>query len=183
MSFCKTFCKDLLNHELVKSDLVRGLSLFDPAVIYDGMEEHYISAVKKLTSHFTLFGWNSSSDKLKAVSQYRSFVTKLRCVARPEWDDRTQHLSGHYEKHRRPELFASFKCSCLCVPSTLTLPPVFEVSIPTLESDQAMFRSCVRSLQLSYLTIINVSSLYRDPRTIRRVGRGPELLADKNFHI
>ena len=50
-----------------------------------------------------------------------------------------------------------------------------------------MFRSCVRSLQLSYMTIPNVSSLYRDPKMIRRVfrllGRGPELLADENLHI
>ena len=187
MSFCKAFCKDLLNHELVKSDLVRGSSSFEPVVIYDGMEEHYLSAVEKLTSHFTSIRWIISSDKVKAVSQYRSFVTKLRSVARPEWDDWTQHLSGHYEMHCRPQLCALFKFSCLCVPSTLTLPPVSEVSLPFLDSDHAMFRSCVRCLQLPYMTIPNVSRLYRDTRTIQRVfrllGRGPELLANKKFQI
>ena len=87
----------------------------------------------------------------------------------------------------RPGLFALFKCSCLCVPSTLTLPSVFEVSIPTSESDKSMFRSCVRSHQLSYMTIPNVSSLYRDPKTTRRIfrllGSRPEFLSDKKFHI
>ena len=68
MSFCKAFCKDLLNHVLVKSDLIRGLSSFDPAVIYNGIEEHLNSAIEKLTSHFASFGWITSSDKVKAVT-------------------------------------------------------------------------------------------------------------------
>ena len=85
ISFCKAFCKDLLNHEVVKSDLVRGLSSFDTAVIYDGMEEHYTSAIDKLTRHFT-------SIEDKALNQYQSFVTKLRSNSPPVSVDWTHYL-------------------------------------------------------------------------------------------
>ena len=52
MSSCKAFCGVLLNHEVIKSDLLRGLSSFDHAVLLDGSEENYVSAVESLTSYF-----------------------------------------------------------------------------------------------------------------------------------
>ena len=35
IAFCKSFCKILLKHELVNSNLIRGLSSFDFAVVVD----------------------------------------------------------------------------------------------------------------------------------------------------
>ena len=77
IAFCKPFCKILLQHELVSSDLIRGLSSFDFAVMIDGPERHYISSVEKLTTCFVKLGWLSPSDKVKCVSQYRSLVLWL----------------------------------------------------------------------------------------------------------
>ena len=56
MSFCKAFRGVLLNHEVIKSDLLRGLSSFDHAVLLDGPEENYVSAVESLTSYFVSCG-------------------------------------------------------------------------------------------------------------------------------
>ena len=65
--------------------------------------------------------------------------------------------------------------------------PEFIVPIPGLESDGDVFQSCVKSLQMSYLTIQHVSSLYRDPKSVspvfRLLGRGTDLLAGKKFSV
>ena len=53
LSFCKSFCAALLAHEIVKSELIRGLSAFDHAVMLDGPEKNYLSAIENLTSHFS----------------------------------------------------------------------------------------------------------------------------------
>ena len=57
IAFCKSFCKILLEHELVNSNLIRGLSSFDFAVMVEGPERHYVSAVEKLTTYFVNSGW------------------------------------------------------------------------------------------------------------------------------
>ena len=77
IAFSKTLCKQLLDHEIVKAGLVRGLSAFDPAVIFDGPKKHYITVIEKLSSHFAYIKL-ITSDKTKVISQYRSFVIKLR---------------------------------------------------------------------------------------------------------
>ena len=86
----------------------------------------------------------------------------------------------------RVELFQLFKYAGLCLPPC-KMPPEVLIPIPTLESDAGMFRSCLHSLQGSYLSIPHVSSLYRDPRSITRVfrllGRGQDLLMDKKYSI
>ena len=51
-SFCKSFCAALLAHEIVKSELIRGLSAFDHAVMLDGPEKKYLSAIENPASHF-----------------------------------------------------------------------------------------------------------------------------------
>ena len=187
MSFCKAFCGVLLNHEVIKSDLLRGLSSFDHAVLLDGPEENYVSAVESLTSYFVSCGWMTASNKVKAVSQYRSFAIKLRAesgIIRSDW---VQFLISHYEMQSRPELLQLFRNACLCLPPVVIEPPKFHVSIPGLESDDHSFRSVVRSLQLSYVTVPNVSSLCRSPKTISRVfrllGRGPSLIRDRKLSV
>ena len=51
----------------------------------------------------------------------------------------------------------------------------------------AKFRSCVAGIQISYNTVPNLTSLYKDSRSIslvsRLLGRGQELLADRKFSI
>ena len=187
ISFCKAFCKDLLDHELVQSNLARGMAAFDLAVMVEGPETNYVSAIEKLSTHFVSTGWLSPSEKVKVVSQYRAFVTLLRASPLPEVNDLVQFLATHYEMQNRPELYQLFRYSCLCLPSNVSLPTSFEVPIAQLESGNEVLRSCVTSLQLSYQAVPNVSNLYRDPRTINRLfrllGRGPELLTDKKFSV
>ena len=47
ISFCKAFCKDLLDHELVQSNLARGMAAFDLAVMVEGPETNYVCAIEK----------------------------------------------------------------------------------------------------------------------------------------
>ena len=177
----------MLQHEIIGSDLIRGLSSFDPAVILENSEKNYLTAIQKLSTHFVSSGWITSSDKVKIVSQYRAFVTKVRSSTIPEYDDWIQFLSTSFEMQCRAELFQLFKYACLCLPPLVEMPPEVLIPIPTLESDAEMFRSCLRSLQASYLSIPHVSSLYRYPRSITQVfrllGRGQDLLVDKKFSI
>ena len=187
ISFVKAFCRQLLSHSIVKSDLIRGLSAFDPSVVFEGSEEHYTSAIGKLSTHFANTGWITASDKVKISSQYRSFVVKVRTNPNPQYDDWIHFLASHYEMQCRVELFQLFKYSCMCLPPLVEIPPSFIFPIPDLESDAEMFRSCLQSLQVSYLTVPHVSSLYRDvksiPRVFRLLGRGLELLTDKKFSV
>ena len=187
IAFCKSFCKILLQHELVSSDLIRGLSSFDFAVMIDGPERHYISSVEKLTTCFVNSGWLSPSDKVKCVSQYRSLVTKLRADSVTKGDNWVHFLASHYEMQSRPDLLHLYRYACLCLPPFVGKFDHFEVPVPNLSSDKEMFRSCVTSLQQSYLTVPHVSSLYRDQRSIGRafrlLARGQDLLTDKKFSI
>ena len=59
----------------------------------------------------------------------------------------------------RTELSRVFRIACLCLPPVVTIPTKFEVSIPGLKSDHDAFESVVRSLQLSYVTVPNVSGV------------------------
>ena len=187
MSFCKAFCKQLMAHSIVKSDLLRGLSAFDSPVVLESPEDVYLSAIEKLSSHFVAVGLITSSDKVKSVSQYRSFVSKLRTETIPSFDNWIQFIVTHYEIQCRPELLRLFKLSCLCLAPVVDVPPPFDVPIPALESDKSSFQSCVVSLQISYQTVEHISSLFRDTRAISRVfrllGRGSELLSDKKFSV
>ena len=97
ISFCKSLCGILLSHEILKSSLERGLACFDSAVILHGTEEQYTAAVESLTAHFVGAGWITASEKTKAVSQNRSFVTKLRACGIPQPEDWFQFLVSHYE--------------------------------------------------------------------------------------
>ena len=67
------------------------------------------------------------------------------------------------------------------------IPVGFVVPIPELGPDEEMFQSCVTSIQVSYSTVPNASSLFRDPRSISRVfrllGKGKDLLSDRKFSM
>ena len=187
IAFCKAFCKLLLSHGIIKSDLARGLSSFDSSVIFEGSEQHYTVSIEKLTAHFVGCGWISSGDKVKAISQYRSFVAKLRDGPIPPYEDWLHFLSSHYEIQCRPELYQLYKYSCLCLPPLIEMPTPFVVPLAGLEYGVETFQSCLQSLQTSYQTIPDISSLYRDPKSISRafrlLGRGTDLLTDKKFSV
>ena len=177
----------MLQHKTVKSDLIRGLSCFDSGIILDGEEDRYNSAIEQLTSHFTSHGSITASDKSKAISQYMALVVKFRS-SQIDWTvDWFRILSGHYELHCRPELHQVFKNVCLCLPPMAKIPVRFEVPIPELGTDEEICRSCVTSIQVSYATVPNVSSLFRDPRSINRVlrllGKVKDLLSDRKFSV
>ena len=187
ISFCKAFCAILLSHEINKSSLVRGLACFDSAVILHGTEDQYVAAVENLTSHFVSVGWLTSSEKTTTISRYRSFVTKFRACVVPQPEDWFQFLVSHYEMQCRPELYQVFKYTSLCLPPLVKVPVPFVIPIPELGADTDVFRSCVAGVQISFTTVPNVSSLYRDPRSISRVfrllGRGKDLLHDRKFSV
>ena len=187
MAFCKSFCDVLLSHSILKSPLIRCLSCFDSAVMLDGPERHYISAIEDLTSYFVSSSLITPGDKTKCVSQYRASVIKLRTVNDVPRGDWVLFLGAHYEMQSRPELSNVFRYASLCLPPNVTMPTSFKISVPDLASDHEAFQSIVSSLQLSYVTVPNVSSLYQDPRSVCRIfrllGRGRELLSDKKFYI
>ena len=114
VSFCKAFCcKQLMTHDIVRSDLLRGLSAFDSSVILESPGDVYVAAIEKLSTHFGAVGLISSSDKIKAVCQYRSFVSILRSGTALNYDDLIQFLVTHYEVQCRPEspfLFERTSC-------------------------------------------------------------------------
>ena len=187
IAFYKAFCRILLQHKIATSDLIGGLSSFDSVMMLDGEEKNYLPAIEMLTSYFSSHGRITVSDKTKAVSQYRSLVTKFRSgqVCRP--DDWFEFLCSCYELHCRPELHRVFKYSCLCLPPKAKITSQFVVPMPELGPDEEVFHSCISSIQLAYKTVPNVSSLFRDPRSLSRVfrliGRGRDLLEDRKFSV
>ena len=187
IAFCKAFCKLLLSHEIIKSDLARGLSSFDPSVFFEGSEELFTASIEKLATHFVGCGWVSSSDKVKVIGQYRSFIARLRDEPVPDYEDWLHFLSSHYEFQCRPELYQLYKYSCQCLPPLFEMPTPFIVPLASLEHGAETFQSCLRSFQASYQTIPHISCLYRDPKSISRVfrllGRGNYLLTDKMFSV
>ena len=187
IAFGKALCKQFLEHEIVNCGLIKGLSAFDTAVILDGPESHYFTAIEKLSSHSVSMKLITSSDKAKVTSQYRSLVIKLRSESIPANSDWIHFLSAHHEIQCRPELFRLYKLSCLCLPPLVDIPPELTIPMPKLAVDVKMFDSCLRSLQMSYSTVPPVSSLYKDPKSVCRVfrllGRGSDLLVDKKFSV
>ena len=78
ISFGKGFCKQLFAHGFVQSDILRGLSAFDSAVIFENPKDLYVIAIEKLTPDFVSVGLFSPSDKVKAVGHfYQSCVLRL----------------------------------------------------------------------------------------------------------
>ena len=169
IAFCKAFCKLFLGHEIIKSNLVKGLSAFDSSVMIEGSEEHYSVAFEKLSAYFSNAGWISASDKVKITSPYRSFITKLRADPVLDYDNWVPFLSSHFEIRCRPELFQLYKYSCLCLPPIIEMPPAFIVPVPSLENNTESFQSCLRSLQVSYLTVPHVKG--NSPRRVNLLGK------------
>ena len=185
IAFYNTFCGILLSHKIVTSGFIRGLSCFDSAVILEATEENYISCIELLTTHFVEKGWISSSEKTTSVSQYRSLVAKFRSSEATATEDWFHFLSLHYEPQNLNELHRLFKLASLCLPPLVKIPVPFVIPIPEPEGDKETFKSYISSVQMSYSSVPNVSSLYRDPRSINRVfrllGRGTDLLLDRRF--
>ena len=115
INFWKSFCKQLMNQDIVKSDLLRCLSAFDSPVILESPEDVYTVAIEQLSSHFVSVGIFSSNDKVRMVSQYQSlFVSKVRTETVPEYDDWILFIATHYEIQCGPKRQRLFKHSCAC---------------------------------------------------------------------
>ena len=78
IAFFKAFYSILLQHKIIKSDFIRGLSCFDSAKILHGGEDRYVPAVEQLTSYFASHGSITACDKTETISQYRALVVKFR---------------------------------------------------------------------------------------------------------
>ena len=132
-----------------------------------------------LTTYFSSHSWITVNDKTRAVSQYRSLVTKFRSsqVCRP--DDWFEFLCSCYELHCRPELHREFKYSCLCLPPKAKITSQFVVPMPELGPDEEVFQLCISSIQLAYKTLPNVSL----SRVFRLIRRGRDLLDDRKFSV
>ena len=139
ISFCKAFCKSLMSCDIVKSNFLRRLSAFDSPVVLESPEDVYTTAIEKLSSHFVSVGIFTSNDRMLVVSQYRSFVTKLRSDPVPEYDDWIQFVVTHYEIQCRPALLRLFRLSCLSLAPVVDMPPTFDVPVPDLNSDKSCF--------------------------------------------
>ena len=121
-----------MNYDVVRSNLLRGLSAFDSPVVLESPEDVYTTAIEKLSSHFVSVGLFSSNDKVRMTSQYRSFVTKLRSDPAPVFDDWIQFVVTHYEIQCRPELLRLFRFPCLTLAPVVDVPPPFDVPVPDL---------------------------------------------------
>ena len=184
LAFYRSFCESLLSHDLKESDLIRGLSCFDPSVILDAPESHYRDCINRLVCFFADSGWISSTTKDVIISQYRSFIMKLR-EDRAEVDDWFCYLSGGYEMRCRPELHLVFKYACLCLSNEVKQPKLFSADFPGLKSNSTEVESCVRSLQLAFVQMPNVSSLFSSTENVSSLfplfRQGPNMLSDKKF--
>ena len=184
MAFYRSFCQRLLEHDIKNSDLIRGLSCFDTSVMLDSPESHYRDCVERLASFFSESGWIPATTKSVIVSQYRSLVTKLR-VDGAQLDDWFSYLSAGHEMRCRPELHQLFKFSCLCISQTLKKPNEFLVNFPTMKGGSTELDSCVKSLQLAFVQMPDVSSLFSSVENISSlfplIRQGPSMLADRKF--
>ena len=164
--------------------MVRGLVSFDSTVNLGGSEEHYTSAIEFLTSHFLVKGWTTVIGKSNVVRQHRTFVTKLRTSRVDDTTNWFHFLASDYKLQSRSELHQIIRYASLSLPPWLNFFESFVVPIPELDSDKETFKSCIHSLQVSYAAVPNVSSLYRDSRSVSRVfrplRRGQVLIRDKN---
>jgi len=173
-----------LGHDIVHSDLIRGLSSFDPAVLLDSPEDHYRDCMERLVSCFLEYGWLAANSKDLVISQYRSFVTKIR-QEKVNPDDWMEFLSSSYDMRNRAELHLVFKYSCLCVSREDVLQDPFTISFSEFRGDVQEMKSCVRSLQSAFRLIPNVTSIFLHPASVPKVfpllKRNPAILLDRKF--
>ena len=159
--FCRNICALLLSQKVCKSELVRGFSVFDEAIVRHGEEEDYSRECEMLCDFFVESKWISSKAKLLIYSEYRSFVAQFRSNVVEHYGEWVDSLSGYYEMHCRENLFFAFKLCCLSFANHSSLPPHFTVTLPRVASDADEFRSSVRSIQSSLSGIPNVSGSFQ----------------------
>ena len=187
LCFHKSFCELLLKHELCKSKLVRGFSVFDEAVLRYGEEVDYTHESEILCDYFIRQKWITSVTKPLILSEYRSFVEKFRSHEVSYEGDWVTFLANYYELHCRENLFTIFKLCCLSSSGVIVSPPNFILSVPELASDVNDFNSSVRCVQSSLVGIPNASELFTNPRTVSSVfsllGREHVLFEDEHLSV
>ena len=187
LSFYKNLCTLLLKHSIHKSKFVRGISVFDEAVILHGQEEDYNGELEQLCDFLVQRDWIPNTVMPLVLSEYRSFVEKFRAVE-PHYDtDWVSFMSGFYELQCRANLFSVFKLCCLGVFNAPQIPPVFSTTLPDLASGYGDFTSAIRSVQSSLFGIPNVIGLFSNPRLVAPIYfllvKGRKLLEDPNYSV
>ena len=162
----KSFCMLLLKHNIRKSILVRGMSIFDEAVILHGEEDDYTKESEQLCDYLVQQNWISDSTKPLVLSQYRSFVEKFRSCDISYDTDWISFMSGFNELHCRTNLFIVFKLCCLSLSNALIVLSAFVRTLWDLASDRSVFTSAVKGIQSSLLGIPNVHGLFSISRTV-----------------
>ena len=182
-----TSCTLPLKHNIHKSKFVRGIFVFDEAVILHGQKEDYNGELEQLCDVLVQRNCIPNTVMPLVLSEYRSFVEKFRAVE-PHYDtDWVSFMSGFYELHCRANLFSVFKLCCLGVFNAPQIPPVFSATLPDLASGQGDFTSAIRSVQSSLFGIRNVIGLFSNPRRVAPIfsllGKGRKLLEDPNYSV
>ena len=187
LSTYKNICTLLLKHKVCSSKRVRGVSIFDEAVVKHGEEEDCSRESEMLCDSFVESKWIRNFVKPLVLSEYSSFVTQFKSKGVTYAGDWVSVLPGYYEMHCREKLFTVFKLCCRSLPNRLTVPPSFTIDLPGLTSDHDEFKSSIRWVQSSLSVIPYVPGLFSNPRSILHtfnlLGRGRALLEDASFSV
>ena len=113
------------------SDIVKGMSGFDPVVLLSVPYDHAASCFSTLYYSFSLREWMDNTPEAEARDEYLEFLDFFRNkyedfrVAPETFTDMVSLLSPMPELRSRRHLFFLFQLGCLCLTSQLpTLPAV-----------------------------------------------------------
>ena len=126
------------------TDLVKGLSSFDPEVLFTFPLDKASACFTALFQNFCLRRWFEKSQEMACHDEYLSFVQHLRS----SFPDRVRtvgtvtnavkFLSEMSALHTRPLLLRIFKLSCLCL--TSESPELPEVKFSSINTGHARSR-------------------------------------------
>ena len=148
-SFLVSVCNFLIGHPVKKSELLRGLSSFDPAVLLHSNQTVYESSINYLVNRFLAAGWVTSEKYEVTVSEYRSLVIKFRQEKFDIPDDIVSFFSNHWDLLARPHLYHVFQLTCLCLKTDHPTAAKLTHSIPGISMPSIRFDSIVHSIQTS----------------------------------
>ena len=160
MTFYLHFCSSLLRGAFCHSQLVRGLSSFDPGVLMHSPETIYTESIQLLVNAFKSSGWITAPETTLVVSQYRSFVTKIRADSTLVPIDPVGFLSTNWELQSRAALYKVFRRACLCIGWRKPNYPVVSIELPEVSMSADCRNSLVSCLQLSLGSFANLTELF-----------------------
>ena len=109
---------------------------------------------------FKSSGWVTASAATLVVSQYRSFVTKLRADATLIPIDPVEFLSNNWELQSRAALHKVFRCVSLCI------GPAVSIELPEIPMANDCRNSVISSLQLTINSFANITELFISSKSL-----------------